>query len=79
MNYKIISKTQKEDTIITLVEFNNSGDVFQATISHFQPQDLNAISENIKNRGLVEVRNREAATFCDGLMGEIVLNQIIEI
>jgi len=61
MEYKIISKRQDSDTLLTTVEYNFNGTKIIIEVPHFQPQSVKEVIVGIENRGASEERKLNAA------------------
>ena len=60
MTYKIISKRQDSDTLLTTVEYNFDGVILTIDVPHFQPQSVKEVITGIENRGVSEERKLNA-------------------
>lgn len=74
MSYKILSKTQADDTIITNVEFTIGDHVFEANVSHFRPNSLSDIISGIENREASEQARLEAISTAQSILDQIVVS-----
>ena len=79
MKYNIISAVRNESTITTVVKVQNNGVEEFVTINHFSPSTVVAIHENIVNRILSDIDQKNSERICDQLLNEIELNTDIEI
>ena len=61
MTYKIISKRQDSDTLLTTVEYDFNGTKITIEVPHFQPQSVKEVIVGIENRGASEERKLNAA------------------
>ena len=61
MTYKIISKRQDSDTLLTTVEYNFDGVILTIEVPHFQPASKKDVIMGIENRGASEERKLNAA------------------
>jgi len=71
MEYKIISKRQDSDTLLTTVEYNFDGVVLTIEIPHFQPQAVKEVITGIVNRGASEERKLHAAKIIENIISEL--------
>ena len=61
MTYKIVSKRQDSDTLLTTVEYDFNGTKITIDVPHFQPQSVKEVIVGIENRGASEERKLNAA------------------
>lgn len=79
MKYNIISAVRNQSTITTVVKVQNNGVEEFVTINHFSPITVVTIHENIVNRILSDINQKNSERICDQLLNEIELNTDIEI
>lgn len=79
MKYNIISAVRNQSTITTVVKVENEGVEEFVTISHFNPSSIEVIHENITNRILSDINQKNAERICDEVLLKIELNTDIEI
>jgi hypothetical protein len=75
MTYKIISTTQLGATLITTVEYNFDGEILIVDVSHFMPDSLQKIEENIVDRAQSEMARIQSEQNIAFLLPQIELNE----
>ena len=80
MQYKVISKEQKEETINTKVEYIfDSGEVVELDIPHFMVSSVADVMQGIENRWLSEQRKLEATKLNAQIIEEIKVDEVLTI
>jgi uncharacterized FAD-dependent dehydrogenase len=64
MTYKILAISQIDDAIITSVQLGLDSDLITLDITHFRPNSLEEINNNIINRAISEQSKIDAKTAC---------------
>ena len=79
MRYKILTKTVRENAIVTRVEFDIDGVIVTEDVTHFQPADAAAVRQGIVNRAMSEETKLNAATRNEQIVTELELDTPVEI
>ena len=78
MIYTILAAKQADDTIITVVEYNLSGKVFEEVITHFQPKTAQEVIDGIENRhATVEIKETSKVS-CKSIIDELQVGVKVE-
>ena len=75
MKYVILRAAQREETIVTEVEFDLDGVKVRAAIPHFSPRTREEVYEGIRNRGLSEAVKLQAVATAATLIPQIEINK----
>jgi len=78
-SYKIISAEQKEDVLITKVEYNFSGQIITVDINHFLIKQESDITTNILKRAQYELGRLTAIQVIESVIDDININTTIPI
>jgi hypothetical protein len=77
MSYKIVSKKQVDDMIITDVETTIGGKAVTLSIPHFRPARKEDIALGIENRIASESAKSDATAVCEIVLGQLELNKVV--
>lgn len=79
MKYIIKEATQKDDTLITTVEYDFDGNKVTVDVPHFQPQNKVEIITGIENRGMSEKNKLEKSSSIPSIVNELEVGKEVEI
>ena len=79
MKYTIVSKTVREDTVVTVVDYDLDGVVVRESVAHFRPQSLDDVKLGIENRGMSEASKLAAATKCVEVSATVETGKLVTV
>lgn len=79
MKYTIISAIRNQSTITTVVQIENDGIGETLSVSHFNPSSVDVIHENIVNRILSDINQKNSEAICEEVLSKLEFNKDVEI
>jgi hypothetical protein len=79
MKYTIISAVRHQSTITTTVQVESDGIGEVLSVSHFNPSSVDVIHENIVNRILSDINQKNSEAICEEVLNTIEFNKEVEI
>jgi hypothetical protein len=79
MKYTIINAIRNQSTITTTVQVDNDGIGEVLSVSHFNPSSVDIIHENILNRILSDINQKNSEAICEKVLNTIEFNKEVEI